>query len=266
MMRVQWKVAAIGVILFSLGFLAQRMLYDTLPTDPSKNKYFHEASGEGEIMQLEHYDGRYFHGIVSPHERQDTQLHMIRAYLEIFGKLGLETWLAHGSLLGWWWNRKTLPWDLDLDVQISDATLQHLAQGFNQTIHVYSAEDGMVVREYLLDVNAWYWERTHGDGANVIDARWIDVRNGLFIDITGLSEADPKGDPGVLSCKNFHRYRTIDLFPLRETMFEGVPAMVPRGYAGVLMDEYTQDALLKTEYEGHRWDAERREWVVIAKE
>jgi hypothetical protein len=35
---------------------------------------------------------------------------MIRAYLMTFNELGLETWIAHGTLLGWWWNGKILPW------------------------------------------------------------------------------------------------------------------------------------------------------------
>lgn len=69
---------------------------------------------------LGHYDKRYFHGVVSDEERRDTQQHMVRAYLDFFRSNDLDTWIAHGTLLGWWWNgqvcciRHTLPLKLTL--------------------------------------------------------------------------------------------------------------------------------------------------------
>jgi hypothetical protein len=83
---------------------------------------------------------------------------------------------------------------------------------------------------------------------NVIDARWIDIRNGLYIDITGLSETRPENQPGVWSCKNYHRYHTTELYPMRETMFEGVLARVPYAYDKILTDEYSESALVNTDY------------------
>lgn len=85
---------------------------------------------------------------------------------------------------------------------------------------------------------------------NVIDARWIDVRNGLFIDITGLSETRPDTYPGLWSCKNYHNYKTEELYPMRETMFEGVVARVPYAYDKILRDEYSQMALINTNFHG----------------
>ena len=136
-----------------------------------------------------------------------------------------------------------LPWDWDVDTQVSGATLDYLGKNLNRTIHHYVSENKKVKRDYFLDVNPWIWERERGDGMNIIDARWIDVRNGLYIDITGLSETRPTQQPGVWSCKNSHRYHTRDLYPLRETMFEGVPALVPYAFDKVLTDEYSQNAL-----------------------
>ena len=66
-------------------------------------KYFHEPGGN-ELGN--HYDSRYEHGILSYEDKQDTQIHMMRAYLDFFQKNRIETWLAHGTLLGWWWNGK----------------------------------------------------------------------------------------------------------------------------------------------------------------
>lgn len=85
---------------------------------------------------------------------------------------------------------------------------------------------------------------------NVIDARFIDMRNGLFIDITGLSEVKPDTHPGTWSCKNYHLYQTSELYPMRETMFEGVVAKVPYEYDKILADEYQEKALLDTEFNG----------------
>ncbi|KAF2118918.1 LicD family-domain-containing protein [Lophiotrema nucula] len=228
-----------------------------IKVDVSKNKYFQEPGGD---EQLGHYDQRYFHGIVSYEERTDTQLHMIRAYLNFFRGHGLDTWIAHGTLLGWWWNGQRLPWDWDMDTQVSGATLHYLGENFNQTRENYTSSDGSVTREYLIDVNPWIWERERGDGMNVIDARFIDVRNGLFIDITGLSETHPDQSPGVWSCKNYHRYHTSDLYPMRTTYFEGVEALVPYAYDKILIEEYKEKALVLTEYEGHQWNAGTKAW------
>jgi hypothetical protein len=139
-----------------------------------------------------------------------------------------------------------------MDTQVAGSTLQYLGRKYNQSMHEYIVDSPHPdTRQYLLDVNPWIWERLRGDGMNIIDARWIDVRNGLFIDITGLSETHPDRDPGVWSCKNYHHYRVSDLYPLRETLFEGVSAKVPYAYDRILVEEYEQKALVVTEYEGY---------------
>ncbi|KAF2742958.1 hypothetical protein M011DRAFT_471846 [Sporormia fimetaria CBS 119925] len=227
--------------------------------DPKENKYFHEP---GTDDQLGHYDARFFHGKVTHQERTETQLDMIRAYLKFFQDEGLETWIAHGTLLGWWWNGQRLPWDWDMDVQVSDATLRRLGAHYNQSVHEYSSHNDK--REYLLDINSWIWERVPGDGMNIIDARWIDKRNGLFIDITGLSEIKPDTEPGVWSCKHKHRYNVTDLYPLRETVFEGVKAMVPYAYQKHLVVEYGEKALMLREYQGYIARPLRRHWLILA--
>ena len=66
-------------------------------------KYFHEP---GNTDLLGHYDTRFYKGLLSYEEKRDTQVHMMRAYLDIFREKGIETWIAHGTLLGWWWNGK----------------------------------------------------------------------------------------------------------------------------------------------------------------
>ena len=214
-------------------------------------KYFQEPGGDD---ILGHYDARYFKGKpVTYEERGETLHHMIRAYLTTFRSLGIETWIAHGTLLGWWWNGKIMPWDWDLDTQVSGATLEYLGKNYNMTKHSFDDVDkdgNPITIEYLLDINPYSKERTRGDGMNVIDARWINTQNGLFIDITGLSEIYPDNQPGVWSCKNYHKYHTKDLYPMRETTFQGVPAWIPYSYDRILTEEYGSKALVLTTYEG----------------
>ncbi|AEO61948.1 hypothetical protein MYCTH_2312764 [Thermothelomyces thermophilus ATCC 42464] len=272
---------------------------------------------------------------------------LTRSYLRTFARLRLETWLAHGTLLGWWWSGRILPWDLDVDAQVTGATLALLAERYNGSLHEYVDDDDDEenhpdqqgtdgaeqqqqhhhrrrrrqqqqqqqgsrpdtdrtdrtdrthrTRRYLLDVNPFATSSPgRGTGANVIDARWVDVDTGMYVDVTAVMERDwtsvpfpfplppsatfpsssswrtssssssspgdgdgndddeitdpraPSGAPGLLSCKNAHFYRAGDLFPLRETAFEGVPALVPWAYEPVLVAEYGPESLVLTEWE-----------------
>ena len=239
--------------------------------DPSSEyKYFHEP-GMTEI--LGHYDARFFHAPV-PYSQHGAELrHLIRSYLTTLrDELGVATWLAHGTLLGWWWNGRAMPWDYDHDVQVSSTSMEYLARRYNHTFYSYSyspsssssspyqgtEEETKTKNEtrtktkktYLLDINPFHALPTRGKGLNVIDARWIDTSNGMFIDITALRERDPSRRPGMWSCKNFHRYRTTELWPMRETEFEGVPALVPYGFWGILAAEYGGKAMEALEWQG----------------
>lgn len=139
--------------------------------------------------------------------------------------------------------------DLDIDVQVSESTLKYLANHLNGTKYHYVSEDRSVKRDYLLDVNPFWIKRDRGEGFNVIDARWIDVRTGLYVDITGLSQNRPDHPSEMWMCKNLHEYRTEDLFPIQDSIFEGVPAKVPYAYEKILAEEYERKALMNTEYE-----------------
>lgn len=214
-------------------------------------KYFKEPGGS---LDLSHYDIRYFKDQL-PYEKHRLVLrNLIRSYLSTTDGQGVETWIAHGTLLGWWWNGRIMPWDWDIDVQVSGATLAWMASNMNGTEHRYVWTDEWEGNEhaekYLLDVNPYHRRTDRGDGQNVIDARWIDLSNGAFVDITGLSERQPDRRPGVWSCKDFHKYHTEDLFPLRRTEFEGMPATVPFNFERILTDEYGPRSIVRTAWEG----------------
>ena len=140
--------------------------------------------------------------------------------------IGAETWIIHGTLLGWWWNRKVgsptshhitilspnrttqiLPWDSDIDVQMTNNTVHMLASYYNMTIHSFKNSDDKK-RDYMLEVNPKYTDPSYDDTLNVIDARWIDIETGLFIDITAVRPHQSK--KGIVCSKDKHEERVRD--------------------------------------------------------
>ncbi|KAG0651598.1 mnn4 [Hyphodiscus hymeniophilus] len=233
--------------------------------DP-KGKYFRESAPPKSVAFHPHYDGRFAETQLGYRERKQALSNLIQTYLATFADIGVETWLMHGTLLGWWWNRKILPWDSDSDVQVSESSMHYLASYYNMSVFHYKTPRIPDGRDYMLEVNPHYVNREQSDKLNVIDARWVDVTSGLFIDITTAryNHTHPAG-AGMLSCKDGHEYRDTYIFPLRETFFEGTPAKIPFAYKEVLEAEYHAKALTLTEYEGHRFDEEKLEWIPIPK-
>lgn len=230
---------------------------------PKTPKYFREA---GYNLELGHYDHRYFKDKIPYEEHRFVLRDLIRSYLSAMNMFGVETWIAHGTLLGWWWNGRIMPWDYDLDVQVTNSTLQWMGENLNRTTHEYNYTNpdtgDFLTKQYFLDINPHHVDLDRGDAMNIIDARWIDVANGMFIDITGLREREADR-PATWSCKNKHRYNSQDLWPMRITEFEGVRTRIPFNFEKVLIDEYGTKSLVTEEWSGHRWNADIKTWVKI---
>ncbi|MDI1490236.1 MAG: mannosyltransferase [Ramalina farinacea] len=145
-----------------------------------------------------------------------------------------------------------MPWDSDIDVQMSVSTVHYLASYYNMTIHRYQA------RDYMLEINPKYTDGSFEDKLNVIDGRWIDIQTGLFIDITAIRPK--KGVKGVVVSKDKQEAKIKDLFPLRDSLFEGHSVKVPYNYAKMLSEDYGNKALTKTEFAGHKFNATSMEW------
>lgn len=152
-------------------------------------KYFHEAQLVG-TSRGSHFDWRFFkRSHYSTYEHQAILHRLSRAWLRFTNVAGLNSWLAHGTLLGWYWNGLNMPWDQDLDVQMSMRSLFLLARNYNQTVVVDYSDDSDLTSTHLyyLDVSPYIYKREHGNGKNVIDARFIDMDSGMYVDITGLA-------------------------------------------------------------------------------
>jgi hypothetical protein len=211
-----------------------------------------------------HYDGRFAAKVLADENRQGYLTDLMRTYLSTMDDIGAETWIMHGSLLGWWWNRKIMPWDSDVDVQMSEGSMHYLAKYYNMTIHHFRLPGTEHGRDYLLEVNPHYANGSTTDRLNVIDARWIDTESGLFIDITTLRvdrDSEPNGDVPSMYCKDKHTYKYKDIFPLRESDFEDAPVKVPYAYSELLEAEYGPKSLTNKNFANHFFDEDRQEWL-----
>jgi hypothetical protein len=138
-------------------------------------------------------------------------------------------------------------------VQISEPTIHFLADYYNMTEHHFDlpgVDDG---RTYLLEINPNYVVRSTKDRLNVIDARWIDMSSGLFIDITAVRKDDARranGEKGALMCKDRHHYEEDQIFPLRQSYFEDVPVKIPYAYTDLLVEEYGGRSLSNKKFQG----------------
>ncbi|KXL49318.1 hypothetical protein M433DRAFT_8715 [Acidomyces richmondensis BFW] len=223
-------------------------------------KYFHESSFH------EHYDGRFADKQVNYQDKHRYLRMLIQTYLSTMNDIGAETWIMHGTLLGWWWNKRIMPWDSDIDVMMSENSMHHLALYYNMSVHHYRLSDSeQNGRDYLLEINPHYTNDSI-DNSNKIDARWIDTDTGLFIDITTLrrnTTAEALGDEGAMMVKDNHHFYYDDIFPLRETVFESFPAKVPYSYADILIEEYGEEALSRIIFENHFFNREKKTWAPV---
>ncbi|KAK6450519.1 hypothetical protein FP744_10006769 [Trichoderma asperellum] len=206
-------------------------------------KYFHESPYDV------HYDARFTRAILEDPEQREAIKVLVQTYLATFRDLGVQTWLMHGTLLGWWWGKKVMPWDYDADVQITEADMYYLAAYHNMTVYYYKYGGMEEGRYFQLEINPYFKHREQDDKSNVIDGRWIDMQNGLYIDITAARyDLDHEEGEGILYDKYGHEYRDTYVFPLRDTTFEGVPCKIPYRYQDMLQAEYGKNALTNIEF------------------
>lgn len=111
--------------------------------------------------------------------------HLIHSLLTFTYNTNHPLILAHGSLLSWYFNGLAFPWDNDSDVQMPINTLMSFCDNYNQSMIFQNPEYGL--GKYFLDCSSYLTHRTKANGNNNIDARFIDIDSGFFVDITALS-------------------------------------------------------------------------------
>jgi LicD family len=217
-------------------------------------KYYQELSTNGKShkrkLNADHIDLRFYDNsseisYLNYDIRSKNLARLVAAWSQFSLQAGVHPWINHGALIGWFWNQKLLPWDADIDVQI-------LYSEFPKLVALNGSEYG---GRYMLDVNPYHSQRLPIDG-NTIDARFIDMTTGLFIDITALVM---KG--GRLSCKSPHYYYVDDLFPLHLTQLEGAFVFRPHRAMKILVTEYGERSMTKLLFNGYAFGKYSQVWT-----
>jgi LicD family len=195
---------------------------------------------------------------------------LFKSYALTMRDLGITTWLTQGTLLSWHWNKHVFPWETDIDMHMPLPDLSLLARYYNMTVYPFrfpDTPDGQI-NEYLLDINPHFQKRiVNRQDKNRVDARWVDMSNGAYIDITALhlfdAKARERGKPILWQTKDGHVYSDADVYPLRRTVFEGVEAFVPAEAEKISAKQYGDDALTNNLFHGYKFDEHERQWIAI---
>lgn len=256
---------AISVIPISQAHLEIKTVsskFIAVPPKPSKYKYYQEAFNQT------HFDARFYDNYSATIHPKSlplsyTNSHLVdlmRSFSKFTKQFNIqEWWIAHGTLLAWFWNQKIFPFDTDIDIQVTLWGLNQL-WGLNGTVFE---------NKFLLDVNP----NSHIRGLtnrqpydlNVIDARFIDMDTGNFIDITAITSIMSQGGrrrkDAYLSCKSPHYYRYDELFPLTKTFLEGdIEVNRPNQPLVYIMFEYGEVCLFNRFYKNYTF--KENEWIL----
>ena len=131
-----------------------------------------------EMKNKPHLDIRY-----SKHNLSKNNIHaqlkmLLAETVDIFNKIDIPCIIMHGSLIGWYFGQKMLPWDDDIDIVILEEHREKL-----KTLHGYQNN------KILIEVNPVI-DTIQRDPSNIIEARIICKNTGVFIDVTNLSKGN----------------------------------------------------------------------------
>jgi hypothetical protein len=106
--------------------------------------------------------------------------------------------------------------------------------------------NGTIYNGYLIDVNPNYAYRAVADFDNVIDARFIHLESGCFIDVTVIVPVVSFQGVAGYTCKSPHFFPSELLFPLHPCLWEGsIPVWRVNSVVGVVTIEYGQGSMQK---------------------
>lgn len=269
---------------------------------PKPPKYFTEVKmvkSDPKKSFGNHYDWRFFNGVtVGTDEHMATLHRLVKNYLNFARQNNIKTWIAHGSLLSWYWSGAAFPWDVDVDVQMPLADLHYMAKNFNQSLIIENVADNNGefdgLGRYFLDIGSFVTHREKGNGNNNIDARFIDIDTGAYIDITALAlsntrapdryigadkalkamnNTEPPRFEGELSnlhqnrylkvynCRNNHFSQLAELNPLVPTIVENQIGYVPNDFTKPLVNEYQVKSITTPIYGKYSYLMELGMWV-----
>lgn len=157
--------------------------------------------------------------------------------------------LMYGSLIGYYFGGRILPWDDDIDVVVV---------GEEEILALVSL-NGWESKDFVFKVNPNYINKNTNDRWNRIDARMISKYNGVFIDVTFLWKS---GDTHF--AKDGNRYSNDMILPLHPVAFCGIDVFVPNDIRKCLTQRYGQKVLHQGvegfKNKGRLWEFDGLEW------
>ena len=173
---------------------------------------------------------------------------------------GVPLVIMHGSLIGWWWNQETLPWDDDIDIVLTDP------KKFQMWLFSHPTRLPIPVRRehpndkytfyQLKDRNfAVYFDNNQN---HHVEYRLIHLPTGVYTDICIMYKTYDKNvlrskkvsRPSTIkwplwamkaTFKNIwggHLYNDKDMFPLKKCNLNGYSLHCPANVDSVLKQEY----------------------------
>ena len=207
-------------------------------------RYF-SADGEGHG----HRDCRYSSMIKGDNSVRERLVILISAWARFCELHSVEQWIAHGTLLGWYWGKTIMDFDDDLDIEVTGTTMLSTLLSLNGTVF-----EG----RFLLDLNPSGLYPHDDQPVNGIDAEFVDMQGGHKIDITSFRKGI-KGDTSKVVASDGHYMFIKDLFPLQESTLDGVHVWVPRNPSAILEEEYHRKGLTTSSFNG--WTFTSDEWI-----
>ncbi|KAI5953342.1 hypothetical protein KGF54_002713 [Candida jiufengensis] len=222
-----------------------------------------------------HYEWRFFNGALRIHKpgwnNEELQIRetilldrILRNWYKFSATKGIISWIAHGPLLAWYWNALLFPFDEDIDIQMPAVELVEFCKKYNQTLVVEDITEGY--GKFFIECSTMVHHRSKSYKDNHIDARFIDIDTGSYIDITGLgvsNEVPPSRYDSIIeknylqgktstiyNCRQSHFYSYDEISPLRFTKLGGVPVYVPNNIEQLLKTEYGEKGLKSYTYGG----------------
>ena len=250
MTRLRHKRVRVSLILLCLGlFYLLPAQHSHQPHLPGTYQYFKEVTFTTRSKRIgagNKCDARFApeHPLTESETRRSLSA-LLDTYVITMQRLDMVTWIAHGALIGFHWNRELLPWDTDLDAQVWLETLAALVP-YNTTEYTYPIFDGEAPRSYLLDINPHYNITSTEDVANVISGRWIDETNGKYLDITSIHKTSASNVTAY--CKDGHQYMIDDFFPLQKVRLGKSQVLIPVNYQKLLQEEYGPKVLTQSRF------------------
>ncbi|VEU20092.1 DEKNAAC100988 [Brettanomyces naardenensis] len=233
-------------------------------------------------LKGDHTNFPFFQSIIDPSRHRSPIHHMMKNYARFMRQAGYDYWVFSGNAISWYFNGNNMPWDEDIDVRMSAQEMNRMSMTHNATLVVENPEDGDGL--YYFMISPWFGKSTRV--GNHIDSRFLDLRTGLYIDVTCLyeatepvkeiikhdklfdywkipekSRADYLKDHKALNDKNGNWFWEEHFTHHFRTLFEGTMVYMPYDYSDLLKYSYGDKVLTKLEMDSWRFIPEIQLWV-----